>query len=278
MRELSAVDWVSVMAAPLAIATAGGAGNALELTAPQSAVVLSVAAGLTTVPLAHEIVPYVVGAKGNAKLAAVAGLVLGFVLMMLSARMESAADAGTTGNTGTLNRPPAAVAKLAQGTPIEQLQLRDLNSPDSAYPATAVLASAFDVFIDGVITGTTVGAGNSGIPLAAALALENGALSMAMSEHLKEKHASTGARLGTTAGLTMSSVLGTMAGLLGGEKLKRDGNAYAGLMGFAMVLVLWLVTQTLLPEAQKVPGHRLTSATAYFAGIGSALGLEWLAG
>lgn len=271
-RSLSALDWVLMSAAPVSIAIGGGSANAFTLKAAESAALLSFAAGLTTMPFAHEVAPHILEASGfAAKLAAVVGLTIGLVLMMTSSALEAKSEAPDA-------RPPVALQKIQQGTPPALLQLQDLNTPDSPYPVTAVLASGLDIFIDGLLTGSTVGAGKGSVPLAGALALENGSIAMAVTEHLKGRHSSEAAKLSTTAGLAMSSALGNWLGYLGGKRFQEGNTAFVGLMGFAAIIILWLVTQELLPEAAKVPGSKLTNAGAYFGGIGSAIALEWIGG
>ncbi len=108
-----------------------------------------------------------------------------------------------------------------------------------------------DILIDGLVLGIGFAAGaKQGLLLTGALTLEVLFLGIAVASKLKQTSGSAGRVVGTVAGLALllplGALLGTPVGALPGPYL-------AGFFAFALVALLYLVTEELLVEAHAVP-------------------------
>lgn len=287
-QTLSAKEWALLLASPLSIAFGGALGNRIKLSAQTSSTLLNVTAGITTVALAQEIFPAVVALDsaapnvGARRWAAAFGLVLGVVLMLATrylfeVRPAAAQMLDSSPPAERSPAPPSSTTIIHQSPAGARSTLADYHHESAPYPTTAVVAAGLDVFIDGLLTGSQVGRGEASVPLALALGVPNGLLSLSITEHMKARHVAESSRLLTTGGLTLTAVLGELLGYAGGRRLKRGSPGLVALMGFAAVVVTWLITQELLPEAQRVRGTALSGPAAFFGGIGGGILLEWFA-
>ena len=131
-----------------------------------------------------------------------------------------------------------------------------------------------DILIDGLVLGIGFAAGaKQGLLLTGALTLEVLFLGIAVASKLKQTSGSAGRVVGTVAGLAlllpMGALLGTPIGALPGPYL-------AGFFAFALVALLYLVTEELLVEAHAVPEQPWTTAM-FFIGFLGMLVIEEIA-
>lgn len=270
--KLDGKDWALIATPAAAILGAGLLGNRVELGAETSSLVLNATAGLTLMATAQELLPHVVqpSSNGSARLrwAAAFGLIFGLVVMLTSRYYFEIRPRQAQG-------APASAVQTANA---QYQTLADLHPKSEVYPTTQVLATGLDMLIDGIVTGSMVGAGEGNIPLGVALAVENSMLSLSTTERLKAHRVDSDKRLLTTLGLAATSVVGVTLGLTGGKHITQGRASYAVLMGFATIVALWLVTQELLPEAQRVPGTQISGPVAFTGGLGTGLMLEWFGG
>ena len=131
-----------------------------------------------------------------------------------------------------------------------------------------------DIQIDGLVLGIGFAAGaKQGLLLTGALTLEVLFLGIAVASKLKQTSGSAGRVVGTVAGLAlllpMGALLGTPIGALPGPYL-------AGFFAFALVALLYLVTEELLVEAHAVPEQPWTTAM-FFIGFLGMLVIEEIA-
>lgn len=131
-----------------------------------------------------------------------------------------------------------------------------------------------DILIDGLVLGIGFAAGaKQGLLLTGALTLEVLFLGIAVASKLKQTSGSAGRVVGTVAGLALllpvGALLGTPVGALPGPYL-------AGFFAFALVALLYLVTEELLVEAHAVPEQPWTTAM-FFIGFLGMLVIEEIA-
>ena len=131
-----------------------------------------------------------------------------------------------------------------------------------------------DILIDGLVLGIGFAAGaKQGLLLTGALTLEVLFLGIAVASKLKQTSGSAGRVVGTVAGLAlllpMGALLGTPIGALPGPYL-------AGFFAFALVALLYLVTEELLVEAHTAPEQPWTTAM-FFVGFLGMLVIEEIA-
>ena len=131
-----------------------------------------------------------------------------------------------------------------------------------------------DIVIDGLVLGIGFAAGaKQGLLLTGALTLEVLFLGIAVASKLKQTSGSAGRVVGTVAGLALllplGALLGTPVGALPGPYL-------AGFFAFALVALLYLVTEELLVEAHAVPEQPWTTAM-FFIGFLGMLVIEEIA-
>ena len=137
-----------------------------------------------------------------------------------------------------------------------------------------IVTVGIDILIDGLVLGIGFAAGaKQGLLLTGALTLEVLFLGIAVASKLKQTSGSAGRVVGTVAGLAlllpMGALLGTPIGALPGPYL-------AGFFAFALVALLYLVTEELLVEAHAVPEQPWTTAM-FFIGFLGMLVIEEIA-
>ncbi|TGD95217.1 ZIP family metal transporter [Methylobacterium nonmethylotrophicum] len=146
---------------------------------------------------------------------------------------------------------------------------------EKAKGSTGLIATVgIDILIDGLVLGIGFAAGaKQGLLLTGALTLEVLFLGIAVASKLKQTSGSAGRVVGTVAGLAlllpMGALLGTPIGALPGPYL-------AGFFAFALVALLYLVTEELLVEAHAVPEQPWTTAM-FFIGFLGMLVIEEIA-
>ena len=146
---------------------------------------------------------------------------------------------------------------------------------EKAKGSTGLIATVgIDILIDGLVLGIGFAAGaKQGLLLTGALTLEVLFLGIAVASKLKQTSGSAGRVVGTVAGLAlllpMGALLGTPIGALPGPYL-------AGFFVFALVALLYLVTEELLVEAHAVPEQPWTTAM-FFIGFLGMLVIEEIA-
>ncbi|MBK3399953.1 MULTISPECIES: transporter [Methylobacterium] len=146
---------------------------------------------------------------------------------------------------------------------------------EKAKGSTGLIATVgIDILIDGLVLGIGFAAGaKQGLLLTGALTLEVLFLGIAVASKLKQTSGSAGRVVGTVAGLALllpvGALLGTPVGALPGPYL-------AGFFAFALVALLYLVTEELLVEAHAVPEQPWTTAM-FFIGFLGMLVIEEIA-
>ena len=129
-------------------------------------------------------------------------------------------------------------------------------------PVGLSIASGFDVFVDGFVLGLSFLHGaKQGILLTIALTLELLFLGLAVASSLSDRSKLT--IVGTTAALAIVLPIGAVIGLMLGGL---SPVALSGFYAFALIALLYLVTEELLAEAHKIKDTALMPA-AFFAGF-----------
>ena len=137
-----------------------------------------------------------------------------------------------------------------------------------------IVTVAIDILIDGLVLGIGFAAGTKqGLLLTGALTLEVLFLGLAVASELKQANGSAIRVIAIVASLAillpMGALLGTPIGGLPGPYL-------AGFFAFALVALLYLVTEELLVEAHAVPEQPWTTAM-FFVGFLGMLVIEEIA-
>ncbi len=140
--------------------------------------------------------------------------------------------------------------------------------------AGLIVTVGIDILIDGLVLGIGFAAGaKQGLLLTGALTLEVLFLGLALASELKQESGSAVRVIGIVAGLAIllpvGALLGTPIGGLPGPYL-------AGFFAFALVALLYLVTEELLVEAHAVPERPWTTAM-FFVGFLGMLVIEEIA-
>ncbi|NGM38618.1 transporter [Methylobacterium sp. DB0501] len=137
-----------------------------------------------------------------------------------------------------------------------------------------IVTVGVDILVDGLVLGIGFVAGaKQGLLLTGALTLEVLFLGLAVASELKQTSGSAVRVIGIVASLALllplGAVLGTPVGALPGPYL-------AGFFAFALVALLYLVTEELLVEAHTVPEQPWTTAM-FFVGFLGMLIIEEIA-
>ena len=137
-----------------------------------------------------------------------------------------------------------------------------------------IVTVGIDILIDGLVLGIGFAAGaKQGLLLTGALTLEVLFLGLAVASELKQTSGSAVRVIGIVAALALllplGALLGTPIGALPGPYL-------AGFFAFALVALLYLVTEELLVEAHTVPEQPWTTAM-FFVGFLGMLVIEEIA-
>jgi ZIP family zinc transporter len=133
-----------------------------------------------------------------------------------------------------------------------------------------IVTVGIDILIDGLVLGIGFAAGaKQGLLLTGALTLEVLFLGLALASELKQKSGSAVRVVGLALLLPLGALLGTPIGALPGPYL-------AGFFAFALVALLYLVTEELLVEAHTVPEQPWTTAM-FFVGFLGMLVIEEIA-
>jgi ZIP family zinc transporter len=137
-----------------------------------------------------------------------------------------------------------------------------------------IVTVGIDILIDGLVLGIGFAAGaKQGLLLTGALTLEVLFLGLAVASELKQTSGSAVRVIGIVAGLALllplGALLGTPVGALPGPYL-------AGFFAFALVALLYLVTEELLVEAHTAPEQPWTTAM-FFVGFLGMLVIEEIA-
>ena len=137
-----------------------------------------------------------------------------------------------------------------------------------------IVTVGIDILIDGLVLGIGFAAGaKQGLLLTGALTLEVLFLGLAVASELKQTSGSAVRVIGIVAALALllplGALLGTPIGALPGPYL-------AGFLAFALVALLYLVTEELLVEAHTVPEQPWTTAM-FFVGFLGMLVIEEIA-
>lgn len=137
-----------------------------------------------------------------------------------------------------------------------------------------IVTVGIDILIDGLVLGIGFAAGaKQGLLLTGALTLEVLFLGLAVASELKQTSGSAVRVIGIVAGLALllplGALLGTPIGALPGPYL-------AGFFAFALVALLYLITEELLVEAHTVPEQPWTTAM-FFVGFLGMLVIEEIA-
>lgn len=174
-----------------------------------------------------------------------------------------------------LKHQQSPVAVIVGGALGVALMLLVKRLGEKAKGSTGLIATVgIDILIDGLVLGIGFAAGaKQGLLLTGALTLEVLFLGIAVASKLKQTSGSAGRVVGTVAGLALllplGALLGTPVGALPGPYL-------AGFFAFALVALLYLVTEELLVEAHAVPEQPWTTAM-FFIGFLGMLVIEEIA-
>jgi ZIP family zinc transporter len=140
-------------------------------------------------------------------------------------------------------------------------------------PVGLMTAVGIDVLIDGLVLGLGFAAGQKqGLLLTVALTLELLFLSLTVTAELSERFKSPLVLLAITAGLALLLPAGA---LFAGPAATFPPQVLTGLFSFALMALLYLVTEELLSEAHEVPDKPWVTAS-FFAGFLLLLMLEEL--
>lgn len=136
-----------------------------------------------------------------------------------------------------------------------------------------VIASAVDVFIDGLLIGISFEIGlEAGIIITIALAIELLFLALSVASSLAKEGKSKSRIILTTIVLSALVLIGAT---IGGTLLQGiHGSALEGIIAFAVAALLYLVTEELLVEAHKGEEDSSFSTTMFFVGFLIILILE----
>lgn len=145
------------------------------------------------------------------------------------------------------------------------LGVRKLGETSAGSKRGLIITVAVDVFIDGLLIGIGLSeGGKTGLLLAIALTGQLAFLGLAVSAALSDSGASRRFVTGTTAGLAALIIPGGLLGYyaLGGL----SGGPLSGVIAFATVALLYLVTEELLIEAHEAPETSI-STSLFFVGF-----------
>lgn len=136
-----------------------------------------------------------------------------------------------------------------------------------------VIASAVDVFIDGLLIGVSFEIGlEAGIIITIALTIELLFLALSVASSLAKEGKSKTKTIITTIVLSLLVLIGAT---LGGTLLQGiHSSALEGIIAFAVAALLYLVTEELLVEAHKGEEDSSFSTTMFFVGFLIILILE----
>lgn len=137
-----------------------------------------------------------------------------------------------------------------------------------------IVTIGIDILIDGLVLGIGFAAGTKqGLLLTGALTLEVLFLGLALASELKQTGVTAARVIGIVAGLAILLPVGALMGTpIGGL----PGPYLAGFFAFALVALLYLVTEELLVEAHAVPERPWTTAM-FFVGFLGMLVIEEIA-
>lgn len=136
-------------------------------------------------------------------------------------------------------------------------------------PWTTVFAVTVDAAVDGVLIGLSLSAEKAaGISMAVATVIEMGFLGLSFSSQIK---AASGSNVAQHVVLVCIPPLFLMlSGIAGhelGTTLQESQGVFIGFIAFAIVAILFLVTQELLREAQEVSGENVFINGCFFLGL-----------
>jgi len=127
-----------------------------------------------------------------------------------------------------------------------------------------IVPVAIDLFIDGVLIAVGFAAGvKGGLVLLAALTLETASLGLSSAPALV-RSGMPGSRVLSLMGAV--SVVVLVGAAVGYVVVELSGSFLAGILGFGVASLLYLVTEELLAEAHEVPDTPLVAST-FFAGF-----------
>jgi len=136
----------------------------------------------------------------------------------------------------------------------------------SAGPTGLVVASAIDVFIDGLLIGVSFDVGlKAGVIITIALAIELLFLALSVASTLAKEGQSKSRIIVTTIVLSILVLIGATIGAMLLQGLKSAG--LEGIIAFAVAALLYLVTEELLVEAHKENNDSAFSTTMFFLGF-----------
>lgn len=135
--------------------------------------------------------------------------------------------------------------------------------------------TAFDIFIDGVILGIGFAAGQKeGVLLTIALTVEILFLGVSIAVNLRNAKGTPGRSIAITGGVALLLPVGAAIGLpvaTGAAELVN------GLFSFALMALLYLVTEELLVEAHKLEERPWITSTFFAGFLFLLLAEEWMA-
>jgi zinc transporter, ZIP family len=130
--------------------------------------------------------------------------------------------------------------------------------------AGALVPTAVDLFIDGLLIAIGLAAGKfGGMVLLAGLTVEALSLGLSSTPALVRRGASSLGAIATMGGLGLMILLGAIAGY---AAIGASPPVLAAILGFGVAALLYLVTEELLVEAHDVADTPLVTAT-FFLGF-----------
>jgi len=220
---------------------------------------------------AYTLIPAVASVLGAAVTAVrQPGPSLASAIQHLAAGVLFAAVAGEI--LPDLKHQQSPIAVIVGGALGVALMLLVKRLGETAKGSTGLIVTVgIDILVDWLVLGIGFAAGaKQGLLLTGALTLEVLFLGLALASELKQTSGSAARVIGIVAGLAVllpvGALLGTPVGALPGPYL-------AGFFAFALVALLYLVTEELLVEAHAVPEKPWTTAM-FFVGFLGMLVIE----
>ena len=224
------VSFLFCLLAPAVAVLAGGVLVRIWRPSPRvQAIVQHFTAGLVLGAVAIELAPDFV--QSEHRIAVVAGFIIGAVLMLLVARLTSSTEGAHTGSSLSL-----------------------------------FWAVAVDLFVDGLLVGTSFAVGaKQGVLVAIALAACGFFLAITTATSFQSKGASRGKTLLVTITLTLITAAGFYLAHLFAAQLV--GGLRSGTLAFATAALLYLVAEELMTEAHEAAEDRPATPALFFAGF-----------
>ncbi len=220
-----------LLAPPFAIFSGGVLVGLWRPAARIQAAVQHFTAGLVLGAIAIELAPEFVQSPHRVEV--VAGFLIGAIFMLLVARLTTSSDNDNT----SANRS-----------------------------GSLLFAVAIDLFVDGLLVGTSYAVGaNQGVLVAIALGGCGFFLALTTIASLQAKGASRGKKMAVTLALMLITAGGIYLAHLFSATL--IGGLRSGTLAFATAALLYLVVEELMPEAHEAADDRSGTPAFFFAGF-----------